>query len=235
MSLTRRDFMKLFGVSVASLLLTRCRGNATATLTPEMTCYEPVAVTEIPILLSSAREHLRSCWLRFGELAQTTLADEDMENTLGKQMIQDHRNALDELVAAGDISAPVADLVQEAYVGAVNHVWRSNIPVTCYAPTVVDYLPVSAGILVKQSEILGQLAGQGRIDSETLAQAQAALEHDMAFYALSDEEVQVLYDRILKENQEAGQPVPSFEALQLELSPEAREAAQYILDLLAGK
>jgi hypothetical protein len=235
MSLTRRDFMKLFGVSVASLLLTRCRGNATAMPTPEMTCYEPVAVTEIPVLLSSARERLRSCWLRFGELAQTTLANEDMENTLGKQMIQDHRNALDELVDAGEISALVADLVQEAYAGAVNHVWRSNIPVTCYAPTVVDYSPVSAGILVKQSEILGQLGGQRTIDSETLAKAQAALEHDMAFYALSDEEVQALYDRILKESQEAVQPVPSFEALQLELSPDAREAAQYILDLLAGK
>jgi hypothetical protein len=235
MSLTRRDFMKLFGVSVASLLLTRCRGNATAMPTPQMTCYEPVAVTEIPVLPSSARERLRSCWLRFGELGQTTLANEDMENTLGQQMIQDHRTALDELAAGGEISAPVADLVQEAYTAAVYHVWRSNIPVTCYTPTVVDYSPVSAGILVKQSEILGQLAGQGMIDPETLARAQLALEHDMAFYALSDEEVLALYDRILKESQEAGQSVPSFEALQLELSPDAREAAQFILDLLSGK
>jgi hypothetical protein len=235
MTLTRRDFMKLFGVSVASLLLTRCRGNATAMPTPEMTCYEPVAVTEIPILPSSARERLRSCWLRFGELAQTTLADEDMENTLGKQMILDHRTALDELAAAGEISAPVADLVQEAYAAAVNHVWRSNIPVTCYAPVIVDYSPASAGILVRQSEVLGQIAGQGTIDPETLAKAQTALEHDMAFYALSDEEVQALYDRILKESQTAGQPVPSFEALQLELSPEAEEAARFILALLAGK
>jgi hypothetical protein len=227
--------MKLFGVSVASLLLTRCRGNATAMPTPEMTCYEPVAVTEIPILPSSARERLRSCWLRFGELAQTTIANEDMENTLGKQMIQDHRTALDELVDAGEISAPVAELVQEAYTAAVYHVWRSNIPVTCYAPTVVDYLPVSAGILVKQSEVLGQIAGQGTIDPETLARAQAALEHDMAFYSLSDTDLQTLYARLVKESQEVGQPVPSFDALQLELSPDAREAAQFILDLLSGK
>ena len=219
MSLTRRDFMKLFGVSVATLLLTHCRGIASVT----------------PPLPSSARERLRFCWRRFGELAQTILSAGDVDNTLGKQMIADHRSALDELVTAGELSPSVADLMQESYEAAVYHVWRSNAPITCYEPVIVDYSPSSAGILVRQSEILGQLAGQGTIDPETLAKAQAALEHDMAFYALSDTDVQTLYDRLVKESQEAGQPVPSFEALQLELSPDAREAAQYVLDLLAGK
>jgi hypothetical protein len=233
MSLTRRDFVKLFGVSVASLLLTRCRGTD-ATETP--TCYLPAMLTEpaiVPVVAS--RDALHVCWLRFGELAQTTRSNEDSEDTLGKQMIADHRSALDELVVTGALSASVADLVQEAYEAAVYHVWRSNAPITCYEPAVVDYSPTSAAALVKQSEILSQIAGQGMIDPGTLDRAQMALEHDMAFYALSDEEVQLLYKRISEENRSEGQPVPSFESLQLELTPEAREAAQFILTLLSGK
>ena len=233
MSLARRDFMKLFGVSVASLLLTRC--GKFYPQTP--TCYAPLPPpTTTPVVLSgSARERLRLCWLRFGELAQTTLANEDMDNTLGQQMLADHRAALDDLVLDGELSASVADLVQESFEAAVFHVWRSNVPITCYEPTVVDYAPTSAGILVKQSEILGQIAEQGTVDSETLAIAQAALERDMAFYALTDEDVQALYGQIVSDSQQAGQPVPSFESLQLELTPEARDAARFILDLLSGK
>jgi hypothetical protein len=150
-------------------------------------------------------------------------------------MTVDHRTALDKLVTAGELSPAVADLVQEAYTAAVYHVWRSNVPITCYEPVIVDYSPSSAGILVKQSEILGQIARQGTIDPETLAKAQTALEHDMAFYDLSDADLQALYDRLIMDSQAAGQPVPSFEALQLELTPDARAAAQFILDILTGK
>jgi hypothetical protein len=90
-------------------------------------------------------------------------------------------------------------------------------------------------VLVKQSEILDQIAAQGTIDPATLAGARAALEQDMAFYDLSDTEVQTLYDRLIKESQEAGQSIPTFEALQLELTPDAKDAARFILDLLTGK
>lgn len=217
MSLTRRDFMKLFGVTVASLLLTRCRGFIPETSTP------------------SARERLRLSWLRFGELARKTRHDGNTDNTLGQQMIADHRTALDELLTAGEISASVADLVQESYEAAIYHVWRSNAPITCYAPVIVDYAPSSASVLVKQSEILGQIAAQETIDPETLTKAQTALEHDMAFYDLTNAEIQELYDRLIKESQENSQPIPSFEALKLELTPDARAAAQFILDLLTGR
>ena len=218
MSLTSRDFMKLFGVSAASLYLTRCQ-----------------LLTTLPATSSSARERLRLSWLKFNKLAQKTSNGRNKENDLGQQMIVEHRAALDELVAAGEISASVADLVQEAYEAAVFHVWRSNVPITCYAPVIVDYAPSSANVLVKQSEVLNQIAAQGTVDPATLAKAQSALEHDMAFYALSDADVQALYDQLIKNSQEAGQPIPSFEALQLELTPDAQAAAQFILELLTGK
>ncbi len=215
MSLTRADFMKVFGVTVASLLLTRCQA-----LLPEA---------------QTARARLRRAWLGFGDLADRTTGGKNNENEVGQRMIADHRAALDEVVASGEISAPVADLVQEAYQGAVYHVWRSHAPITCYLPAFVDYGPAGANVLLEQSEVLGQIAAQGTVDPATVAKAQKALEHDMAFYALSGEETQALYDRLIKESQSGGQPAPSFEALQLELTPDARAAAQFIVDLLAEK
>jgi hypothetical protein len=142
---------------------------------------------------------------------------------------------LDNLVAAGELSAPVADLVQEAYEAAIYHVWRSNVNITCYEPVIVDYAPAGADLLVQQSEVLNEVGQQTAIDPETLTRAQAALEHDLAYYALSDADEQALYDQILKDYGAGGQPVPSFEALELEITPQAKAAAQFIVDLLVGR
>jgi hypothetical protein len=242
MRLSRRDFMKMFGVTTASLLLVRCK-QADRLATPTETgtvCYDFGTVTNTPPVAppASARERLRVSWLGFGKLAdETSSASNPGENVasnpLAVRMIAEHRAALDELITAGDISSPVADLVQEAYEAAVYHVWRLNVPFTCYKPVLVDYAPVSAEVLVLQAEALDQVAGQGRVNAETLARARAALERDMAFYALSDEDVRELYSHLTLDYQQAGQPIPSFEALELELTPDAKAAARFIVDLLA--
>jgi len=226
MPVSRRDFMKVFGISVASLLLTRCRFPI------GVTCYAPLPPTALP---DSTRGHLRLYWLHFNELAQATSADYEKGDTLSQQMTADHRAALDEMVSTGEIPAQVADLVQEAYAAAVYHVWRSNAPMTCYAPMVANYAPTSAGVLVQQAEALSQAASQGSIDPQTLAKAQATLEHDMAYYALSDADLQALYDRLISDWRANGQSIPSFETLELEPTPDAKAAAQFIVDLLTGK
>jgi hypothetical protein len=229
MTVSRRDFMKVFGISVASLLLTRCRFPI------GVTCYAPLPPTALP---DSTRDRLRLCWLSFNELAQKTIEEAKQgstENTFGQQLVADHRAALDELVASGELTPSIADLIQEAYAAAVYHVWRSNAPMTCYAAVVVDYAPISAGVLVQQAEALSQAASQASIDPETFAKAQAALEHDMAYYALSDADVQALYDRLISDWQANGQSIPSFETLELEPTSDAKAAAQFILDLMTGK
>ena len=93
MSVTRRDFMKLFGVSVASLLLNRCQA-----FLPTPTCYAPLPPPTVtpPITASSARERLRLAWLGFEELARRTFNGKNADNALGQQMIAEHRAALDE-------------------------------------------------------------------------------------------------------------------------------------------
>jgi len=230
MTISRRDFMKLFGVGVASILMTRCR-----VFLPIGSCYAPMPPTPGAL---TPRDRLRKCWLSFGDLAQRTqeaATEGNSEDNFGQQLVSDHRTALDELVASGELIAPVADLIHEAYVAAIYHVWRSNAPITCYEPMFVDYAPVSADMLVLQSDILNNLSNQSSIESETLAKAQAALEHEMAFYALSDADVQALYEHVIKTSQEQGQPIPSFDQLQLEVTPDAKAAAQFIIDLLTGK
>jgi hypothetical protein len=193
----------------------------------------PITATPTAQASLSADGRVRADWLRFGELADA--AAQDTDNALGSRLIVDHRAALDDLVAAGRIEPAVADLVQEAYAAAVYHVWRSNAPITCYEPVQVDYAPAGAGTLVAQAGALEQIAAQGEVDADTLATIQSALERDMAFYALTDEEVEAMYRRLIDESQANGQPVPAFDQIELEITPDAKAAAQFIVDLLTGK
>lgn len=231
MTLSRRDFMKLVGISVSSLLLTRCNFPI------GVTCYAPLPPSPYPTDPVSPRDRLRKCWMSFGELAQATLDEANegsTDNAYGQALVTIHRVALDELVESGELTSSVADLVQEAYAAAVYHVWRSNAPMTCYEPMMVDYAPVSANILVEQAAALDEIAAQGTVDPATLETARAALEHDMAFYALTDEEVSSLYDRIVTEWQTNNQPPESFEQVDLEITPDAQAAAQFIISLLTN-
>lgn len=223
MNLSRRDFIKVFGVSIASLILTRCKTLPQPTPTP----------------IPTPRDILRTCWTGFSELASTTRALEDnydqyMENALGSQMIADHRRALDELMAAGELTSPVADLVQEGFAAAVYHVWRSNVPITCYEPVMIDYAPVSANILVQQAAALSEFARAGEIDPGTLAIAQAALEHDLAFIAMDETDINALYEQILADCNNQYECIPRFDAVPLEPSADAQTAARFIVDLLTG-
>ncbi len=131
MDISRRDFLKIFGISVASVMLTRCKPLLS---TPTPTCYAPLPPSTVTPAATSVRERLRQCWFSFDDLATATMESDTTENNYGTQLAADHRAALDEMVARGELTAPVADLVQEAYEAALSHVWRSNALITCYEP-----------------------------------------------------------------------------------------------------
>ncbi len=244
MPVPRRNFMQLLGISLGSMLLARCQ--RTGTTGPDfVTCYEAVMPTPTPGTPTSqsfaARKRLRLCWLRFDELAQETADARDNgdnrweDNPIGTEMNTEHRSALDALIGDGVITAPVGDLIQEAFSAAVYHIWRSNVPMTCYEPMMIDYAPAGAASLLQQSDVLAEIADGATIAPETLAKAQTALEHDLAYYALTDAEVQALYDRLLEEYRDSGTRIPSFEDVALTLSPDVKAAAQFLLDVLMGK
>jgi hypothetical protein len=178
------------------------------------------------------RDRLRKCWQRFDWLAQR--AQHDFEN--GEQarddLVAEHRTALDELVARGDLEADVADEIHIAFGAAVYHVWRTYCGMTCYEPLPgPEYTPVSSGQLVQQAELLADLADDTSVDQNTVAQAQATIERDVAFLNLSSEDEQALYDELMNAAGE-GYHHPSFDQVDFEITPEAAEAARFLVELL---
>jgi hypothetical protein len=211
MQTTRRDFMKTLGISFASLALARC-------IPSKSSSSSPIA-------------RIRDCWLRLEKVAEETQKDFEQAEQMNQDLLGDHRSALDDLVAAGEISAAAAEQVQIAFQEATYHIWRSNAPITCYEPVLVDYTPTSSEQLTQQVTLLTELAEHGDIDEKTIAQAQTALERDIAFLSLSNEETQSLYDKLIAA---AGDTYnfPSFDNLDMEITPEAMEAARFLVELL---
>jgi hypothetical protein len=214
MQTTRRDFMKTLGISIATFALARC----------------------IPFKSSddSPKSRLRDCWLNLEKLAQETQKDFEQAGQMKESLLGDHRSALDDLVATGELSSAAADQVQIAFEEATYHVWRSNAPITCYEAVLVDYTPTSSQQLTQQVTILAEISEQGDIDERTITQVQNALERDIAFLNLTDEETQSLYDELLAA---AGDTYdfPTLDELDLEITPESIEAAHFLVELLLDR
>ena len=212
MEMTRRVFLKRIGIALASLLATRCSLVGGKGLT--------------------SRDRVRDCWLRFDWLAEETRdwdSEQRGQRALDK-LIRDHRVALDELVAAGELDAAVAEHVQAAFDAAAQHVWRANAPITCYKETMINYRPASSDQLTQQAAILAEMADDANLDAQTVAQAQSAIERDITFLNLSNDEVQDLYREVEKLVQ-AG-IAPPFDEVELQVTPEAVRAAQFLVALL---
>jgi hypothetical protein len=220
MSPTRREFIKRVGIALASLMAARCA------------CVP--LIEGGPGLGSSPRDRLRRSWQRFGWLEEQAgdWSDYEKGEKAREELVSEHRAALDELVAAGELDADVADLVQEAYAEAAYHVWRANCGMTCYEPMAgPEYTPYASSQLVAQAELLADLADDATIDQETVAQAQAAVEQGIAFLGLSNEEERALYDELMEAAGES-YDYPPFNELDLEITPEAAEAARFLVALL---
>ena len=211
MTSSRRQFIKNVGVALGSLALARC--------------IPPSGGDDSP------QGRLRDCWARLPWLEEQTQDWDRPERgeEARDQLVADHRAALNDLVAAGDLEAEVANEIQVAFGAAAYHVWRANAPITCYEPMELpDYGSISASQLARQADILAEVAETGDVDPETLAEAQATVERDMAYLSLAHEERENLYEEI----ETQGDPYPRFSELDLEISPEATEAAQFLVNLL---
>lgn len=221
MTPTRREFIQTIGISLAGLVLTRCvvpPGLSGPTATP----------------VPTARDRVRDCWYRLDDLGRQTLEQNDSEGKWREQLPAEHRAALDALVAAGTLSQPVSDEVQAAFVAAAYHIWRSNAPITCYEPMMgPEYTPASSEQLARQVQALESLAAAGSLDPQTVAQARAAIERDMAFLNLSDAQRDELYEK-LRAAAGSTYNYPSFDQVELAITPEAVEAAEFLVELLLG-
>jgi hypothetical protein len=208
----RRDFIKRVGIAFASLLAVRC-------VLPGRQD-------------SSPRGRLRGCWLRLDGLAKAAANVDGYERGQRERdrLVADHRDALDELVSGGELAQDVSDQVQTAFTAAAYHVWRANAPITCYEAVMVDYTPASSGQLEQQAAALVEMADDGDLDPDVVARARAAIERDVAFLNLPSAELAALYDEIVSRVESDG--VPPFEQIDLEITPEAARAAQFLVELL---
>jgi len=193
--------------------------RSSGTLTPEATRQALAAI---------ARERLRGIWLRLDELAEQAKADTAKGAQMRDSLMGDHRMALAELVARGELSEDVAGQVQVAFEAAADHIWRSNAPITPSVPALIDYKLESSDQLVKQVRLLAK--GDG-LDEKAVAEVEAVIAKDIAFLNLSAAEVDALYQRVLSGRQ-SGQPLPSFDDVDLYVGLEELEAAQFLVELL---
>jgi hypothetical protein len=212
MDTNRRDFIKFTAIAMSSLVLNRC----------------------IPFISKedSDREDLRAAWLDLEHLAQITTADYEEGEDLRSKLLDEHRRALDNLIAAGDLSPAVAEQLQAAFTEATYHVWRSAAPFTCYLPAPgPNYTPISSDQLVKQAKLLTDVARGQEIEPSTVALAKAAIERDISFLNLSAQETSVIYEGLIQAYGET-HSYPFFNEIDLRVSPDAAEAARYLVDLL---
>ncbi len=231
MSSSRRDFLKRLGIALASLVSARCAR------TPAPDCYIVALPSPTPGAsgqrdqpsgLPPELERLRRCWLDLEGLGEQTQKDSDGGQRIKEELVVEHRAALDVLVADSQLEPPVADQVQVAFEAAAFHVWRSNAPMLCYQMMQVNFTPTSSGDLVRQAELLAE---NGDLDPDTIALAQTAIARDMAFLGMSPKEIQTLYDEIVQAHVPE-MPYPTFEEIDLDVSPEAAQAARFLVELL---
>ena len=81
-----------------------------------------------------------------------------------------------------------------------------------------DYSHVPHSQLVRQANLLAEMAESGDLDSDIVAQAQTTIERDITFLKFSYKEKQALYDE-LREAAGDTYDFPSFDELDLEISP----------------
>jgi hypothetical protein len=197
---TRRDFIKSVGIAIASLVMARCT---------------PFGGED-----DSPRGRLRTCWLRLDWLAQKTKETPPERYEEGEQardkLVAEHRAALDDLVAAGEVDAAVADQMQVAFDEAAFHAWRNNAPMTCYIELPIEY--GARDDLIRQGELLREAASD--LDPAVVEEVQAAIARDIAFFEAAA-------------GPEAGAKLlEQFEADEIEASPEAVEAAHFLVAVL---
>jgi hypothetical protein len=218
---SRREFIRRVGVALASLLAVRCVPTCYAPALPthstippthyepvQPTCYLPDAPTEPTPITSQHWADLRRCWLDLDDPRLRSFEDTDFS----RELLQRHAGALAALVEGGDLDEAVAAEIAVAFEEAIAHIQRQQA--TCYIALPPEFTPREN--LMQQAKLLEDLAEEGDVNPQTMAQVQAVLERDIAWLAQFH----------------AGLAPGELE--EIEVTPEAAEAARILVELLLG-
>lgn len=229
---TRREFLRNVGWTLVSLAgarhLAGCGPAATGT-TAGTTAGGAGATSRSP-----AWARLRSGWLDLPRLCTGGEGwNTDPESTDLERRKREHRAALDELVAAGELRAPIADLLHEAFVDTAWHAWRSCNGPTCYEPSILgSTLMETRGRVVQRLEALDDAIASGSIDPGLAADSRTTFQQQLAILdaqeAVSGLEGQARWDA-------ESRLVDAIEAGGPEATADEREAAGILIDLLLAE
>lgn len=133
----------------------------------------------------------------------------------------------------------MAEIIQEAYVRVLIQIENktpinktgedgTNTFTTCYDITFLSIEKSYRGSLLEQLQALEEIRTSNSVDAETLADLRAAIEREMVYFALTGVEGAALFDT------RYGVGDISFETEDnlSEMFPDARAAAQFLIDLL---
>jgi len=179
---TRRDFIRYIGLFLASAVARSCGMSRTLTArptpsSPYVGCYLVETVAPETVLPPSSRpadarwDPLRDCWYSLDDPRVQSYEDNDFIVGLRGR----HQEALDVLVAAGELDAAVAEEIAVAFGQAVAHIQRNQVE--CYIALPLEYYPRED--LLAQAAALEELAAQGNLDPAVVEQARAALARDI--------------------------------------------------------
>jgi hypothetical protein len=205
MAPTRREFIKALGVALAAALVRGCGP----------TCYTPAPnYTPRPSPTPNpAWDAIQECWYALDNLAQSP-GDE----TAATALRQKHAEAVHHLVLWGQLDGNVADRMSLAYEAAVTAAISEAGLAMCYdmVPSfATSNQPLCEHTLLRQVEILEEMAVQGGVNRDTVAQAREAIERDMAWLA------QLQADSVSISGS-------------VEIDPASAEAARILVELLLG-
>lgn len=263
MTQTRRDFIKAFAAALAAAigagLLPGCtprsatvRSTATAAPTATeppyiaTTCYLVAATPDVPVATAAphpAWAALRRAWIDVGRC-------KTLDEIQRQRIVQ--LAALRELVEAGTLDTAVANEMERAFEEATLYYNGMGMMLpTCYTPTPPPR-PTEVGCyvaptpeacyespellrlhwaLAQQAKTLAEMSDAGKLDPASVAKVQIALGQDIALFeliaacdTLPPGEHLAAEDRLVKQ----------FDAGALDATPEAIQAARYLVALFTG-
>ncbi|MCP4540911.1 MAG: hypothetical protein GY832_27565 [Chloroflexi bacterium] len=157
-------------------------GSSSQKSTPEITRHEFIRTVGIGVAslvlgrgtysgvyCATPRGRLRHCWLQLPQADLQELED----------LALDHTEALEELVSKGELDKVAAEQIGVAFGRSVGHKVRSQSLATCYMTGPPHYV-ANLRQLHRQAETLAEIAWTWPLAPETVAQAQASIEQDIA-------------------------------------------------------
>jgi hypothetical protein len=217
MRTTRRDFIKSFGISLATIIITRCVPFQSESDTHEV---NPVPSNTPKAASISPEERIRECWLNLEVLAKKAREDGEHAGEVRGELVNEHQAALLIMINSGDLDPNIAQEMQTAFEQASSHVEGINSNfVMCYESIETTSF-FARDDLIQQADVLQELSAD--IDPSVLEEIQTTIAYDITYFDLV---ASSMAGRELNEQ---------FEAGEMDILPEALEAAQLLVNIIQG-